>query len=109
MLPFPSLAATIPEKAVELTHVGGVTSDTIRPTPFICLLLKMLQIQVAKDIAVEYVEQPDFKYLRCLGALYLRLTVSSVECYKYLEPHYTDYRRLKRMTRSGGAYSQGWP
>merc|ERR1719201_1236569 len=66
--------ATIPEKAAELTHIGGVTSDSIRPTPFISLLLKMLQIQPATDIIHEYIKQDDFKYLRCLGGLYFRLT-----------------------------------
>ena len=33
--------------------------------------------------------------------MYLRLIGSSVECYKYLEPLYNDYRKLKFKNRQG--------
>jgi pre-mRNA-splicing factor 38A len=32
------------DRAVELTCVGGVSSETNKPTPFLCLLLRMLAI-----------------------------------------------------------------
>ena len=38
-----------------------------KPTPFMCLILKMLQIQPDKDIVVEFIKNDDFKYLRLLG------------------------------------------
>lgn len=32
----------------------------------------------------------------------MRLTGSSVDCYKYLEPLYNDYRKIKQQNRNGG-------
>jgi len=43
----------------------------------------------------------NFRYLRALGAYYLRLTGTSIEIYKYLEPLYNDYRKLRFMDREG--------
>ena len=39
--------------------------------------------------------------MRTLGALYLRIVGTSVECYKYLEPLYNDYRKIKYKNRQG--------
>ena len=39
--------------------------------------------------------------MRCLGALYLRLTGNSLEVYEYLEPLLSDFRRIKKMTKMG--------
>ena len=79
-------------KAMELKFIGGVFGGNIKPTPFLCLVLKMLQIQPEKDIIIEFIKNEDFKYVRALGAYYLRLTGSSLDCYKYLEPLLNDYR-----------------
>lgn len=99
---FPS--SPIPEllvdKAMELKFVGGVYAGNIKPTPFLCLILKMLQIQPEKDIIVEFIKNEEFKYVRALGAFYLRLTGTGVDCYKYLEPLYNDNRKLRRQNRS---------
>lgn len=46
----------------------------------------------------------NFRYVRALGATYMRLTGSSLDCYKYLEPLYLDYRKLRRMNKTGGMY-----
>lgn len=40
-----------------------------KPTHFLCLVCKMLQIQPDKDIVVEFIKNDDFKYLRLLGGL----------------------------------------
>jgi len=40
-----------------------------------------------------------FRYVRALGAFYMRLVGTSVEIYKYLEPLYNDYRKMKRLNR----------
>ena len=42
------------------------------------------------------------RYVRALGATYLRLTGTALDCYKYLEPLYLDYRKVRRMSRDGG-------
>ncbi len=44
------------------------------------------------------------RYVRLLGAMYMRLTGTSVDCYKYLEPLYNDYRKIKSQNRNGGGH-----
>ncbi|MEE6495554.1 hypothetical protein FKM82_002079 [Ascaphus truei] len=41
------------------------------------------------------------RYVRMLGALYMRLTGTASDCYKYLEPLYNDYRKIKTQNRDG--------
>lgn len=45
-----------------------------------------------------------YRYVRLLGAMYMRLTGTSVDCYKYLEPLYNDYRKVKMQNRNGGIH-----
>ncbi|XP_048220090.1 pre-mRNA-splicing factor 38A-like [Perognathus longimembris pacificus] len=94
-------AELVVDKAMELRSVGGVYGANVQPTPFLCLTLKMLQLQPEKDIIVELMKKEDFKYVRLLGALYMRLTGSATDCYKYLEPLYNDYGTIKRQNRNG--------
>lgn len=96
---FALTAELLVDKAMELRFLGGVHSGNIKPAPFLCLTLKMLQIQPEKDIVVEFIKNEEFKYVRALGAFYMRLTGSSVDCYKYLEPLYNDNRKLRRQNR----------
>lgn len=58
---FAFLAELVVDKAMELRFVGGVYGGNIKPTPFLCLTLKMLQIQPEKDIIVEFIKNEDFK------------------------------------------------
>ncbi|ALC41567.1 Prp38 [Drosophila busckii] len=98
---FALTAELLVDKAMELRFVGGVYGGNIKPTQFLCLTLKMLQIQPEKDIVVEFIKNEEFKYVRALGAFYLRLTGAAIDCYKYLEPLYIDNRKLRRQNRSG--------
>ncbi|NWY41783.1 PR38A factor, partial [Sylvia atricapilla] len=98
---FSLTAELVVDKAMELKYVGGVYGGNIKPTPFLCLMLKMLQIQPEKDIIVEFIKNEDFKYVRMLGALYMRLTGTAIDCYKYLEPLYNDYWKIKNQNRNG--------
>lgn len=41
------------------------------------------------------------RYVRALGAFYLRLTGTAVDCYKYLEPLLNDYRKIRMQRRDG--------
>lgn len=93
-------SALVLEKAVDdLKYVGGVYGGNIKPTPFLCLTLKLLQIQPQKEIIYLYIEQSDFKYLRALGAFYLRLVGRPVEIHQKLEPLLRDYRKLRVVDR----------
>ncbi|OQR67153.1 pre-mRNA-splicing factor 38A-like, partial [Tropilaelaps mercedesae] len=98
---FAVTAELIVDKGMELRYCGGVYGGNIKPTPFMCLLLKMLQIQPEKDIVIEFLRQEDFKYIRALAALYLRLTATALDIYKYLEPLYNDYRKIRFQNREG--------
>lgn len=54
-------AETLVDKAMELDHLGGTHGGNRRPTPFMCLVTKMLQIQPEKDIVVEFIKNEDYK------------------------------------------------
>ncbi|KAK8461896.1 hypothetical protein SEVIR_1G112200v4 [Setaria viridis] len=94
-------AETLVDKAMELDHTGGTYGGNRKPTPFLCLALKMLQIQPDKDIVVEFIKNEDYKYVRVLGAFYLRLTGTVADVYQYLEPLYNDYRKLRHKLSDG--------
>jgi len=49
------------DRAVELKYVGGMYGGNLKPTPFICLVLKMLQLQPEKEIIVEFITNEDYK------------------------------------------------
>ena len=98
---FALTAELVVDKAMDLRYVGGTFAGNIKPTPFLCLVLKMLQIQPEKDIVIEFIKNEEYKYVRALGAFYLRLVGTSVECYKYLEPLLNDYRKIRTQKRDG--------
>ncbi|KAF2150002.1 PRP38-domain-containing protein [Myriangium duriaei CBS 260.36] len=96
-------AATLLDRAVELTHVGGTYGASQKPTAFLCLLFKLLQLIPDKDIVAEYLAAggEEWKYLRALAALYVRLTGEARDVYTMLEPYLSDPRKIKRRTRDG--------
>ncbi len=51
-----------------------------KPTHFICLILKMLQIQPDKDIIIEFIRNEDYKYVRLLGVRVCRLAGTAAPC-----------------------------
>ena len=99
---FALTAETLIDRAFEdLKYVGGTFGAYHRPCKFLCLLLKMLQIQPDEDIVLEFVRQTDHKYLRALGAMYFRMTCHShARIFKELEPLYSDYRRMTLRVES---------
>ena len=94
-------AETIVDKAVALNCCGGTYGGNVKPTDFLSLTLKMLQLQPDKDIVIAFIQNEDFKYLRLLGAMYMRLVGKPVEIYKYLEPLYNDYRKVAHRGSAG--------
>jgi pre-mRNA-splicing factor 38A len=46
---------------MELDHLGGTYGGNRKPTPFMCLITKVLQIQPEKDIVVEFMKYEDYK------------------------------------------------
>ena len=94
-------AESLVDKAMNLEAVGGTFGGVREPTKFIQLTLKMLQIQPEKEIVIEFIKNDDYKYVRALGAFYLRLTGKPAEVYQYLEPLYNDYRKIRRRNPGG--------
>ena len=93
--------ATLCDRAANMTYIGG-TYGQQKPTPFICLCLKLLQLMPVREIVLEYLHQTEFKYLSALAAFYVRLTFDAKEVYATLEPLLADYRKLRRRTKDGG-------
>ena len=54
------VAETLIDKVIESKYIGGVYANQ-RPTEFVCLLLKLLQIQPEKEILIEYLRAEEFK------------------------------------------------
>ena len=94
-------AEALVDKAMELESIGGTFGGIREPTTFMQLMLKMLQIQPEKEIIVEFIKNEDYKYVRVLGAFYMRLVGRPVEVYQYLEPLYNDYRKIRRRLPEG--------
>ena len=97
-------AGTVLDKAVELRSIGGSVGPTRKPSRFVCLTLKLLQIQPDPDVVLEYVKQDTHKYVRLLGAFYWRLTARPADVFRYLEPLLADARRV-RVRHPDGTYA----
>ncbi|KAK2807603.1 hypothetical protein FQN51_000036 [Onygenales sp. PD_10] len=52
-------AATLCDRAVELSYIGGTYGVGQKPTPFLCLAFKMLQLTPEKDVILEYLNFHD--------------------------------------------------
>ena len=50
------------EEASKLTEFGGNFGGNVMPTHFLCLLLKMLQLQPEHNIVIAYIEQTTSKF-----------------------------------------------
>ncbi|RHZ44756.1 hypothetical protein Glove_709g23 [Diversispora epigaea] len=93
-------AETLVDRAAKLSCFGGQYGNQ-KPTEFLCLTLKLLQLQPSKEIIIEFIRNEDFKYLRALSAFYLRLVGTSIEIYQNLEPLLNDYRKLRKQSLDG--------
>lgn len=93
-------AESLIDQAIALRCIGGVYGNQ-RPTEFLCLLLKLLQLQPEKEILIEYLQADEFKYMRALAAMYIRMTFSAVEVYELLEPLMKDFRKLRYRDMAG--------
>ncbi|RYP41420.1 hypothetical protein DL767_001058 [Monosporascus sp. MG133] len=96
--------ADVVDRVVEhVSFVGGTYGDAQRPSPFLCLAFKLLQLGPGDDVVHEYLAfgGERFKYLRALAAFYVRLTRRPEDVYRTLEPLLEDRRKLRRRGRAG--------
>ena len=96
-------AATLLDRAVEMTYIGGTYGVGMKPTPFLCLAFKLLTLVPQREIILEYLNNggEEFKYVRALAAFYVRLTFEPADIYKTLEPLLEDSRKLRRRRKEG--------
>ncbi|KAI0153609.1 PRP38 family-domain-containing protein [Pestalotiopsis sp. NC0098] len=96
-------ADVVDRVVAHVTFLGGTYGSSQKPTPFLCLLFKLLQLAPGDDVLQEYMGYggDKFKYLRALAVFYVRLTRRSEDVYKTLEPFLEDRRKLRRKGAQG--------
>ncbi|ODV81339.1 PRP38-domain-containing protein [Suhomyces tanzawaensis NRRL Y-17324] len=90
--------ATILPIIVSHVHYVAGTDSLGRPSPFVCCLLRLLELAPSADIVQVYLTQLEynqFKYLTAMVMMYVRLTATSAEVYTTLEPYLLDLRKLR--------------
>lgn len=94
-------AATLLDRAVEISYIGGTYGVGMKPTPFLCLAFKLLTLVPDREIILEYLNYggEEWKYVRALAAFYVRLTFEPADIYKTLEPFLEDARKLRRRRK----------
>lgn len=98
-------AVGVIDRAISLHSIGTVHGTPLMPTRFMCLLVKLLQLMPPFDVILEMLKQPSFRYLRCLAALFVRMTANAADVYRVLEALIPDYRPIKVRPRDGPIYS----
>ncbi|GAB0137106.1 hypothetical protein EsDP_00005389 [Epichloe bromicola] len=96
--------ADIVDRVVEhVSFVGGTYGDSQKPSPFLCLAFKLLELGPSDEILAEYLSfgGEQFKYLRALASFYFRMTRQAKDVYETLEPFLEDRRKLRRKGRNG--------
>lgn len=94
---------TIIDKVMEIKYIGGMNHSSNQPTDFICLFIKLLQLNPSEEIIDEYLSDPDLKYLRALTALFIRFAYPPVKIYTKLEKLFCDYKKLVILKSKGYA------
>lgn len=91
-----SVADVLEKAAKSLSCIGGTFGPNQQPTKFLCLTLKLLQLQPESELIIEeFLQQDHFKYVKALGAFYLRLTGRPADIFQALEPMYSDFSKIK--------------
>ena len=54
-------AEALVDRAMDLKYYGGCYGGNNKPSKFLCLILKMLQLQPEKEIVIEFIKNEDFK------------------------------------------------
>ncbi len=105
---------TLIDRASELDYLGFCYGGVNRPTPFLCLLMKMMQLEPDMETLLSFVEYSggspsndlesrtiDLRYLRALTVVYIRLVCKSSAIFSQLESLLPDYRTLFAVDPSG--------
>jgi pre-mRNA-splicing factor 38A len=98
------------ELVVDLQYIGGVFGEYRTPTPYMCLMYRMLQLAPAPELVATMWQQDVHKYLRVFALHYLRLVAGKKDQVAIDDlPLFIDdvmgldYRKL-RVRDSAGAF-----
>lgn len=91
---FGASVADVVVLASELNHVGGLHGSARTPSPFLCLVLKLLQLGPEREVVQVFFEQGHFKYATVVAAFYLRVVGEARDIYTALEGLLGDYRKI---------------
>ena len=96
-------ADVVDRVVAHVDFIGGTYGSTQKPSPFLCLAFKLLQLAPGDAVLREYLGYggEKFKYLRALALFYVRLTRTAKDVYMTLEPYLEDGRKLRRRGRAG--------
>ncbi|KAJ2991972.1 hypothetical protein NUW58_g2328 [Xylaria curta] len=96
-------ADVVDRVVAHVSFVGGTYGDAQKPSPFLCLAFKLLQLAPDDDVLDAYLRAGGdrFKYLRALACFYVRLTRRPERVHALLEPFLEDRRKLRRRGRAG--------
>lgn len=89
---------TILDTVVAQVHYIGGTDAGGRPSPFLCCLLRLLELEPLQEILQLYLTQKgfnQFKYLTALTLLYCRLVQKPSAFYALYDEYIKDYRKLR--------------
>jgi len=89
------------DRVFEIQYIGGIIPTTNQPTDFLCLLVKLLQLNPKEEIINLYLDDISNKYLRALTVFYIRLTFPPIKIYTLLENLYSDYSKLRMINNKG--------
>lgn len=87
----------VPVIVTHVKYVGGTDANG-RPSPFLCCLLRMLELEPSPEVVELYLRQNgynEFKYLTALTLLYCRMVSGPQTIFKLYDEYVADYRRLR--------------
>lgn len=104
--------ATILPVITESVHYIAGTDSVGRPSPYLCCLLRLLELEPSQEILDAYITQlgyNEFKYLTALILHYVRLVFPSGYVYNQFDAYYEDYRKLRIKLKSPEFDSNSMP
>ena len=94
---------TLIDRVQNLKGVGGVYGMFREPSNFICLFLKLLELEPSKEVIYYILNTKSWqnKHLRLLAALYVRFVFPPEEVYLILEDQLTYYFKIAVLREDG--------
>ena len=91
------------DRSQNLKGIGGLYGTYKHPSNFICLFLKLLELEPSEEIIFSFINTKSWqmKYLRLLAALYIRFVYSSDKIFEILEPLESNYNKIAVLTDNG--------